>query len=187
MLINQQQRVVSGLKYLPDDLLVIARIGKAQGIKGWVRVHPETASKEQAFEYQPWHLYLDGSWQQKTLAQWQVNGKHFIAHFQGCETRDQAESYRNAWVAVPKSCLPETSEGEFYYYQLEGLIVKTRQDDVLGVVDYLFNTGANDVMVVKPTSASMDDKERLLPYLSPYVVKTDIQNGVIEVDWDPAF
>lgn len=187
MLGNHQQRVISGLQYLPDDLLVIARIGKAQGIKGWFRVHPETASKQQAFEYKPWHLYLDQDWQQKTLADWQVNGKHFIARFQNCDTRDQAEGFRNAWVAVPKSCLPEASEDELYYHQLEGLIVKTVQNDILGVVDYLFDTGANDVMVVKPTSASIDDRERLLPYLSPYVVKADIQTGVVEVDWDPNF
>jgi 16S rRNA processing protein RimM len=49
----------------------------------------------------------------------------------------------------------------------------------------MLETGANDVMVVKPTEESIDDRERLIPYLSDSVVqKVDLDEGVIRVDWE---
>jgi 16S rRNA processing protein RimM len=172
---------------VPDHLIVIARVGGAQGIKGWVKLHPETSPKTQAFDYSPWLILLDGQWQAVDLAEWQVHGNGYIGRFEGCRDRTQAEQYRNAWIAVAKDSLPETEEDEFYYHQLEGLSVVTQQEVVLGNVSYLFNTGSNDVMVVKPSKDSLDDKERLLPYLAPYVIRTDLAAGVIQVDWDPEF
>ena len=52
----------------------------------------------------------------------------------------------------------------------------------LGRIDHLFETGANDVMVVK------GDRERLIPYLWEQVVKrVDLAAGEMRVDWDPDF
>jgi 16S rRNA processing protein RimM len=51
-------------------------------------------------------------------------------------------------------------------------------------VDYLIETGGNDVLVVKPSDDSIDDRERLIPYLPDDVVtRVDLEQGVIEVDW----
>jgi len=52
----------------------------------------------------------------------------------------------------------------------------------LGVISHLFDTGANDVMVVK------GERERLIPYLWKQVVKqVDLEAGRMLVDWDPDF
>ena len=57
-----------------------------------------------------------------------------------------------------------------------------REGDVLGVVDYLFETGSNDVLVVK------GERERLVPYIWQQVVlEVDLSNGRIIVDWDRDF
>jgi len=59
---------------------------------------------------------------------------------------------------------------------------------LLGTIDHLFETGANDVVVVKPCAGSIDDRERLIPYLLERVVKSiDLPAGVMKVDWDPEF
>ena len=51
-------------------------------------------------------------------------------------------------------------------------------------MDYLIETGANDVLVVKPSAGSIDDRERLIPYLPGDVVTAvDLDRAVIEVDW----
>ena len=55
---------------------------------------------------------------------------------------------------------------------------------VLGEVDHLIETGANDVLVVRACEGSIDDRERLIPYLPGDVVtRVDPEQGVIEVDW----
>jgi 16S rRNA processing protein RimM len=52
----------------------------------------------------------------------------------------------------------------------------------LGVVDHLFSTGVNDVLVVS------GERERLLPFAWGDVIRSvDMDLGRIEVDWDPDF
>ena len=56
----------------------------------------------------------------------------------------------------------------------------------LGVVDHMIDTGANDVMVLKACEGSIDERERLIPYLEGDVVtEVDLERGVIAVDWFP--
>ena len=69
-----------------------------------------------------------------------------------------------------------------------GLTVKSDQGQIFGVVDHLLETGSNDVLVVKATEHSIDDQERLIPYLFGDVVKNvDLQAREIIVDWDADF
>ena len=61
-------------------------------------------------------------------------------------------------------------------------------EQLLGAVDHMIETGANDVMVVRRCEGSLDDRERLIPYLpGDFVQDIDLQSGTITVDWDPEF
>jgi len=54
----------------------------------------------------------------------------------------------------------------------------------LGTVDYLIETGANDVLVIKACRDSIDDRERLIPYLlGDVVTRVSLEEGIVEVDW----
>jgi len=78
--------------------------------------------------------------------------------------------------------LPPTQQNEYYWSDLVGLKVETTTGINLGVVDYLIETGANDVLVV------VGDRERLIPFLQQQnVINVDLDAGEIVVDWDPEF
>ena len=56
----------------------------------------------------------------------------------------------------------------------------------LGRVDHLIETGANDVLVVRATEDSIDDRERLIPWLEDDVIlNVDIESKRISVRWHP--
>ena len=105
----------------------------------------------------------------------------------GVDDRTLAESYKGLEVAVSGDCLPQLEDGDYYWSQLQGLQVWCQAGDdrvLLGSVDYLIETGANDVLVVKATQDSIDDRERLIPYLPDNTVtRVDLEEAVIEVDW----
>src|SRR5690554_1838604 len=109
----------------------------------------------------------------------------------GIDDRELARSYGGAEIRVPTELLPELPEGEFYWHQLEGLEVFTVDGECLGKVHHLLETGSNDVLVVHATASSIDQRERLIPYLPDLpdqVVKgVDLENSRIVVDWDPEF
>ncbi len=53
----------------------------------------------------------------------------------------------------------------------------------------LLETGANDVLVVTSKEGiDTEIKERLIPWtLQQAIIAVDLEQGVIEVDWDPDF
>ncbi len=122
-----------------------------------------------------------------------MQGKGLVAHIAGVDDRTLAEAYSGLEVAVKGDSLPALEEGDYYWSQLQGLQVWCRDVSgaggtearvLLGTVDYLIETGANDVLVVKPSTDSIDDRERLIPYLPGDVVtKVDLERAEIEVDW----
>jgi 16S rRNA processing protein RimM len=65
--------------------------------------------------------------------------------------------------------------------------VVNREQQLLGRVDHLLETGANDVLVVRPYAGSLDGRERLLPYTDDCVLQIDLDKGMISVEWDADF
>ena len=61
-------------------------------------------------------------------------------------------------------------------------------NDILGMVDTLNNFGANDCLVIKPTKNSIDNKERLIPFIKETFIKSINQNKkIIKVDWQKEY
>ena len=76
------------------------------------------------------------------------------------------------------SSLPELNDEEYYWSDLIGLQVFTSDKTLLGVIVELLETGSNDVMV-KNTQ-----QRRLIPYTDQVVLKVDLPNQTMLVDWD---
>lgn len=170
-------------------LLLVGRIGAAHGIRGWVKVHSFTDPLENILDYQPWTLRgTEGERPVKvTASRWQ--GKQLVVQLDGESDRTRAEAnYCGREVLVPASVLPVLPADEFYWRDLIGLRVQLVDGRDLGKVTSMMETGANDVLVVRGDSDSIDRSERLLPWLPDKVVKqVDTDAGMMTVDWDPEF
>ena len=174
-----------------SDLLNVGRITSVFGIKGWVKIHSQTEPPENIFNYQPWYLKTSHGVKPIELAQWRAHGKGFVAQVVGIDDRNAAELLCPVDIAVEKDLLAELEDGEFYWHQLEGLRVISRfsdQSSDLGKVKKILPTGANDVLVVVGDEQSIDQSERLIPYVpDQFVTDINITEGVIHVEWDPEF
>lgn len=172
-----------------DDHVVLGKLTSPYGVKGWLKVYSYTGPMEGILDYAEWVLRHDGRLVRRRLVQGRRHGKGLVALLEGVDSREAAEALAGAEILLPKAELPELSGDEYYWHQLEGLKVVTREGVVLGRIAYLFETGANDVMVVKGGGEdAIDDRERLLPFLPDDVVlEVDLEAGVMSVDWDPEF
>lgn len=178
-----------------EEKILLGRVSAAYGIKGWVRIYSFTDPVEQIFTYKPWILTRQGNSQTKKVCQGRVQGKGIVAQFEGCESRNQAEDLIGYEIWVDENTLPELMEGEYYWYQLEGLEVMNLAGEQLGKIDYLMNVGARDVMVIrqeadmKSGQSSLNtkgekEKEHLIPFVNKEIVKkVDLDLGQILVDW----
>ena len=56
------------------------------------------------------------------------------------------------------------------------------------MIDQMLETGANDVIVVSPTKDSIDDQERLIPWVEPeFIRQVDLANEKVLVTWSAEY
>lgn len=165
-----------------SGMITLGKISGVFGVKGWVKVFSHTEQRDGILGYNPWFLRINGEWQTFKVAAGQLQGKGVVAQLQGIASRDQAETLLGCEIAVPREQLQALRQGEYYWADLEGMNVVTTTGVTLGKVDSLFETGANDVMVVQ------GERERLVPWILNDVVKAVyLEEQTILVEWDPDF
>lgn len=169
----------SGPEAEQTEWVVLGRVSGLFGVKGWVKVFSDTQPRQGIVDYPVW--YLGEEHRPYPLKQGKAHGKSVVALLEGVDDRDQAAALLESEIAIPRSQLPEAGDDEYYWADLEGLQVVTREGVELGQVDYLFETGANDVMVVQ------GERQRLLPFIADVVLEVSLPEGRILVDWDPEF
>jgi 16S rRNA processing protein RimM len=171
-----------------EQLITIGRVAAAHGIKGWIKVYSYTDPPENITFYTPWYFKKSGTWVQIDVLSCRKQGKSIVAQLDKCETRNDAESHVGADIAIPSASLAPLKDGDYYWNQLHGLVVINTEQERFGTVRQFIQTGANDVMVVKADKESIDDLERLVPYVQNRVIKSiDLDAGEIIVDWDASW
>lgn len=174
-----------------SNLVDVGRITTVFGVKGWVKIISDTQPMENIFSYGALWLKTKHGVKAVEVDEYRVHGKGLVAHIKGLDDRDEAQALSRVSIAIERDQMPELDSGDFYWHQLEGLKVVTEyngQTSVLGRVAELMETGANDVLVVKADAESIDDTDRLIPYVpEQYVKDVNLEAGQITVDWDPEF
>jgi len=166
---------------LLENLVIIGKIISAYGVKGWVKIRPFTETAKNFIQYRTQFLSRNQKdWNSVEIKEIKIQGQDVVADI-GLTDRDQSISRKGYFLAIERDQLPQLPENEFYWDDLIGLNVIGVDHLGLGTVVGLIETGANDVLVVS------GDKERLIPYIPQVIKKVDIQNQLIEVDWDKEF
>ncbi|HNC69136.1 MAG TPA: ribosome maturation factor RimM [Pseudomonadales bacterium] len=174
------------------DLVVLGRIGGVYGIKGWLKVWSFTGPMDAILDYPVWQIATATGWQSCRIDVGRRHGKGLIVHLPGCDDPETARRFVQAEIAVARTELPDPGPDEYYWAELEGMQVYARRDDgsrtLIGTVDHLFETGANDVLVVQGCTGSIDTRERLIPWVpDEVIVDVDRVRREMLVDWDPDF
>lgn len=164
-----------------DEFVVLGRISGVYGLRGWVKVYAETRERADILEFDPWYLRRKDGWQAVKVIEGREQAKGIIAHLEGVGHCDQARALIGTEIAVRKADLPPADAGTFYWDDLIGLKVVNLEGVEFGTVSHLFETGANDVLVVQ------GERERLIPYIKDAVKKIDLTSRVIHVDWEADF
>ncbi|MFK8080315.1 MAG: ribosome maturation factor RimM [Granulosicoccus sp.] len=181
----------------------LGHITGVSGLKGWVKVHSDTNPRENIYSYTQWWLEQSGDWRQISIVEGRPQGKTIVVRIDGISSPEQASELIGARIAVDRHLMPDLSKGEYYWTDLIGMQVRTSDELSIGTVSRLFETGANDVMVVKDEREQSEVrteedtgkgqpekavKEVLVPWLVPDVItEVDLKSRVITVDWDPDF
>ena len=167
--------------HLDEKKLLVGKINSFFGVQGWVKIFSYTEPRKNILEYQPWYFIDNGTYKAIEMTTGREQSKTIVAHVKGIDNRDQAGQLIGKDLYIDKDQLPELSDNEHYWHELNEFRVINKNGIDLGVVNYLVDTGSNNVLVTK------GEKEHWIPYIEPYLVLVDKKNRVITVDWDENF
>ncbi|MGH8519438.1 MAG: ribosome maturation factor RimM [Panacagrimonas sp.] len=171
--------------------LTLGRVAGVYGIKGWVKLQSFTRPVENLLEYRD--VWIDrggnatGGFEAK-LTEGRIHGGTLVARLTGpdgqvIEDRDIAAGLIGSEIRVDRSRLPKAEEGEFYWFDLVGLVVRNVEGVVLGKVDSVTSNGAQDVLVVQDGQT-----ERLIPFVQgPIIRSVSLDAQEIVADWQPDY
>jgi 16S rRNA processing protein RimM len=160
------------------DPVEVGRFGKAFGVLGWIKVISFTIPEDNILKFKPWLIKKNGLWKEIYFVDSKRHAGSIVVKLSGCDSPEKASEFTNIKIAVKREQLPELEDNERYWHDLVGLKVINKAGDELGVVQNLIETGSNDVLVV------MGEKRILIPYTSEVVVRVDLQDKLIMVDWE---
>jgi 16S rRNA processing protein RimM len=147
---------------------------------------PDTEAFDGLFDYDTWWLGKGDDWREYQVETAKVHNDVLVVKLVGIDDRDAAFACKGKQVAVPREQLPEPDDNEYYWSDLIGLNVKNQQGVDFGSIIDVFETGANDVLVVKRDDAPKNE-ERLLPFIAAVVLEVDLEAKTMLVDWDEDF
>lgn len=179
----------------PDDAVEVGRVIGAWGIKGWIRVQPFSSDPKALFSSRRWFVRPPEAAGPKPaslppllrITQAKEHGDGVVASAQELPDRTAAEAMKGARIFVARSSFPTAGDGEFYWIDLIGLTVVNRDGALLGTVTDLLDTGVHSVLRVRrpdaTPGASLDDSERLIPFVAAYIDDVNLAERRITVDW----
>lgn len=162
--------------------IVVGRIVGTFGTRGWIKIRSFTRPPAGIFGYERWCIGADPHWQDFQVTNRGIGGRSLRAQLEGVDDCDSARTLVGSDVAVDRGELPELPAGQHYWCDLIGLEVMDQDRKVLGRVVDVWETGANDVLVVE------GGVRTLIPYVPGRVIKAvDLAGRRIDVEWTPGY
>lgn len=160
-----------------NQYLRVGVISNTHGIRGEVKVFPTTDDIKRFEKLK--EVVLDTNKEYITLEI--QNVKYFkqfvILKFKGIDNINDIERYKGMDLLVLREHAIKLEEDEYFIYDLIGCSVISDQDEELGELTEVLQTGANDVYVVKNKAG----KEVLLPAINECILHVDISKKIITV------
>lgn len=157
--------------------LEIGQIVNTFGIKGMVKVVPFTDDIKRFDNLKQVYIESKNSKKEYQIEEVKYHKNMVLIKFKGIDKVEDAENLKNYYLKIDRKDAIPLKENSYYIVDLLGLEVYTDENIFLGKLDDIFNTGSNDIYVVKDEKG----KQILLPAISDVIKKVDIENKKIIV------
>ena len=161
--------------------LEIGQIVNTFGIKGMVKIKPFTDDINRFDRLKKIYISNKNGKKEYQIQEIKYHKNMVLMKLEGVDTPEQADLLRQSYLLVDRADEEPLEEGVYYIVDLLGLEVYTDDNKLLGKVDDIFNTGSNDIYVVKDEMG----KQILLPGIPDVLKNVDLEKGKITVHLIP--
>lgn len=162
---------------MKQEYFEIGQIVNHFGIKGMVKVNPFTDDISKFERLESVLIEKDGKLNTIQIEEVKYSKNQVLLKIKGVTTIEEAEKYRGCYLKIARKDMEELPDGTYYIADLIGLTVYTDEQVLLGTVADIYNSGANDIYVVKDEMG----KQILLPAIKEVIKQIDIDQEKIIV------
>lgn len=157
-------------------MLRVGKITNTHGIKGEVRVLPLTDYMER-FEELDW-VYIDGYSEKFYINGIKYKSNLVLLSFKGYEDVNVVQKFKGRYMLIDETQRRDLPEDTYYIADIIGLEVFTIDDEYLGKVHDVIQTGSSEVYVIKKD----DNKEIMIPAIKKFIPEISLEKKRITID-----
>lgn len=155
----------------------IGQIVNTFGIKGMVKIKPFTDDINKFDKFKKIYIKKENTKKEYQIEEVKYHKQMVLMKLKGINTPEEADLLRGSYLIINRGDEEPLEEGTYYIVDLLGSEVYTDEDVLLGKLEDIYNTGSNDIYVVKDELG----KQVLLPAISDVIKNIDIKNKKITV------
>lgn len=160
-----------------EEYFEIGQIVNTSGLKGILKIKPFTDDIKKFSNLKTIYIKTKSGLTEFKIEQVRYVKNMVMLKLAGIDTVEEAEKYRNLYIKILRDQEEELEEGSYYVVDILGCKVNTDANQELGKIVDVFQTGSNDVYVVKYEQG----KQILLPAIKQVIKNVDIKNKIITV------
>jgi len=154
----------------PNELVPVGKIIGTHGIKGLLKVYSYSGNIQSLQSAEIVILKgVDGTLREYSLKSVSAHAGGFLVGLDNFSDINQVLHLSGSELCLKRCQLPVPDDGEYYWRDLIGLTVSTDQGIELGPIVDIFETGSNDIYVVRGSA-----KEYLIPAIADVIAHIDL-------------
>lgn len=162
---------------MKQEYFEIGQIVNHFGIKGMVKVNPFTDDISRFEELESILIEQNNKLTDIQIEEVKYSKNQVLLKLKGVNTVEDAEKYRGCYIKIARKNAKKLPKDTYFIADLIGNVVYTDEGVLLGKVEDIYNSGANDIYVVK----DVNGKQILLPGTNEVIKDIDIEQEKIIV------
>jgi len=150
----------------------LGKLTRTHGLKGELKFYPSISNLDICRGFRRFFLSKGDCGEKKEYAVESLRGSNvpLIVKIKGCNSFEGAQALCGSTIFVLKEEFKKPPEGEYYWFEIEGLNVFDEAGRFYGCVTEIIETGSNDVYVVRDGKC-----ELLLPAIEMVIKSIDLK------------
>lgn len=154
------------------DLIRIGKIVNTQGLKGDVRIYPDTDDVKRFEDLEK--IYVEEQEEPLYITKVRYKKNLAIVKFRGLDHINDVEKYKNKVIYTEKLSQEDLEEDRYYVEDLIGMVVIDEHKGEIGFLKDIIQNPAHDLYLVKTPT-----EEVLIPAVEAFILEVDLESRII--------